>query len=121
MKRSSLSWIRTEIVNTREVTSKISLPVKTDISLNILNNSDIEIIRSFQNGLWYVWTKNNLSSTDKELKILTNGNGYWIKATNNTSIVLIGETVSNKVSIEADGDWHMSGSVTIEDVSVFLA
>ncbi len=98
----------------------VSLPVVATLSISDLNNTDIEIIRSFQNEEWYIWTKNSQVTTEKLLTELTNGNGYWIKVTNTTSISLAGTEVAGTTSIVTDAKWHMSGSASITDMDAFF-
>ncbi|WP_457598340.1 putative Ig domain-containing protein [Hydrogenimonas sp.] len=98
----------------------VALPMQAVVNIAELNNSDIEVVRSYQDGEWYVWTKEGVVSTEKPLSELAPGHGYWIKALNPTSIPVAGVEVSTETEIFADGEWHMAGSAKIEDLSAFF-
>ena len=110
----------TEILNLDKGWNLIALPMQVTINLNNLNNSDIQIVRSYQKGSWYIWTAENNVSTDKPLNSLQNSYGYWIKTNNATSISLSGEEVSGIISIVSDGKWHMVGSMRFDNMNTFF-
>ncbi len=98
----------------------VALPIVGTLNIADLNNTDIEVIRSYQNNKWYVWTKENQSSTDMPLTTLTSGNGYWIKASQVTTISITGDTTYQLPSLLSLSGWRMLGSVNIDDVSTFF-
>merc|ERR1711879_292179 len=94
----------------------VSLELNSTVDLNSLNNQDIEIVRTLQNNTWKVWQSNSSSNT---LTTLEDGYGYWIKATQNTTIDITGERVANQISLNPN-QWTMLGSQSITDIDQFF-
>jgi len=98
----------------------ISMPADIDLNINTLNNSYITTVRSFQNDQWYVWTSSNTNTSDLVLSAMTDGNGYWVKTTQDTSLSFISHSAPDSISITADGKWKMLGSYEISDINQFF-
>jgi len=96
----------------------ISLPLKTEIAITSLQNPDILTIYSFENDKWIVWSKDNNSTNS--LSKLSFGYGYWIKVSQDTSIVVAGYKTQNTNELKIDGRWHLVGSMQIDDTQAFL-
>jgi len=97
----------------------VALPLNSSISIDGLNNQDLEVVRSFQNNQWNVWTKNSTSTSEQPLATLEDGYGYWIKTTDNTTIIALGEGVADGISIQ-DNKWNILGSVSIENFNTYF-
>ena len=60
------------------------------------------------------------SSTEKPLTTLKSGNGYWIKASQATTINIMGDTPYQLPTLSGLDGWKMLGSVNVDDVSAFF-
>ena len=97
----------------------VSLELNSLVDLTTLNNENIEMIRTLQNNTWKVWTKDIVSSTEQTLTNLEDGYGYWIKASQNTTIDILGNGIADVIPI-IENQWNMLGSRNITDMDQFF-
>ncbi len=97
----------------------ISLELNSSVDLFSLGNQNIEVVRSFQNNQWYVWTKDSATTSEQSLTTLEDGYGYWIKAITNTTVSVFGSGVVDSINIQ-DNKWNMLGSLNILDTNAYF-
>lgn len=98
----------------------VSLALIGEINLSELN-SDITTVRSYQNDKWHVWTNDNTTSTEEPLSKLQAGFGYWIKASQYTTMEFKGDGLYQAQSLANIAEWKMLGSQEIQDITTFLS
>ena len=107
-------------IELKEGWNAVSFPLNVSHDLSTMNNPDIEVIRSYQNENWYVWTKENNTSTEQALTTLEDGYGYWVKSAQDTTLEVLGDGLPDaNITIEG-GKWNMIGSKTVDDVNTFF-
>jgi len=100
----------------------VSLPTTGTINLDTLNNVHVKIIRSFQNGHWYIWTDNNQTSSEQPLTTMIENRGYWIKTDAPTTLTYIGNSAPQAIDFTTQNDsWNMYGSTQIDNPDTFLS
>ena len=100
--------------------SLVSLELNASLDLSALDNPYIEAIRSYQNGQWYVWTKNHQNSSELPLTKLEDGYGYWIKSLQNTTLEIRGNGLPDSNITIIPGVWNMLGSRIIDNLDIFF-
>lgn len=99
----------------------VALPINTSINISNIDTQHINIIRSYQNGKWYLWDEENNTSIDEKLLTLSSGYGYWVKAAKATSIDFNGTELLSNNLLEGDGSWQMKGSDKIIGIETFFS
>lgn len=97
----------------------VSLKYDNQVLLSTLSNTNITIIRSYQNNVWKVWTNDDTATSETTLSSLEDGFGYWIKTTDDSSLEITNSGTPNNTVINSDS-WNMIGAQTVSDVSAFL-
>ncbi|XPV67462.1 MAG: PKD domain-containing protein [Halarcobacter sp.] len=94
----------------------VSLELNSNVDISSLNNSNIQTIRSLQNGVWKNWSK---TSTTNTLTSLEDGYAYWIKVSQATPVNILGDGLADTITITPN-QWNMIGSQTISDINQFF-
>lgn len=95
----------------------LSLPKIQNRSINdiIKKLNYSEKIVTLKNGTWYVYDKFNPANSS--LKELSEANGFWVKETNNQTILINNETATS-VSFELKNGWNLIGYPSMEEKDV---
>lgn len=100
--------------------SFVSLAYDSSLKTDDIKDLNIEIIRSYKNDKWYVWTKDNIVSNEEKLLSLEDGQGYWIKTKQNTVLNLKANGVASPANIDLN-KWNMLGSKQIDNIDTFFS